>query len=101
MLFTELDLDPKLQQAIADRGYTELTSVQEKTLDKSLKGQDVAVQSQTGTGKTAAFLITRKRLSLDSHVGRKPFGKSEGQADLERGPGKIRLLRRTVGKRKC
>jgi ATP-dependent RNA helicase RhlB len=58
MRFTELDLDPKLQQSIADRGYTDLTPVQELTLDKSLKGQDVAVQSQTGTGKTAAFLIT-------------------------------------------
>lgn len=39
MLFTELALDPRLQQAIADRGYTELTPVQEKTLDKSLKGR--------------------------------------------------------------
>ncbi|HUT08049.1 MAG TPA: DEAD/DEAH box helicase, partial [Candidatus Latescibacteria bacterium] len=58
MRFTELDLDPRLQQAIAERGYTELTHVQELTLDKSLQGQDVAVQSQTGTGKTAAFLIT-------------------------------------------
>ena len=58
MLFTELELDPRLQRAITDRGYTELTPVQEKTLGHSLKGQDVAVQSQTGTGKTAAFLIT-------------------------------------------
>jgi ATP-dependent RNA helicase RhlB len=58
MRFTELDLDPRLQQAIADRGYTELTPVQERTLAVSLQGQDVAVQSQTGTGKTAAFLIT-------------------------------------------
>jgi len=58
MRFTELDLDPRLQRAIDDRGYTELTNVQELTLAKSLKGQDVAVQSQTGTGKTAAFLIT-------------------------------------------
>jgi ATP-dependent RNA helicase RhlB len=63
MRFTELDLDPKLQRAIADRGYTELTPVQELTLARSLKGQDVAVQSQTGTGKTAAFLIT-----LFSHI---------------------------------
>jgi ATP-dependent RNA helicase RhlB len=58
MLFTELSLDHRLQQSIADRGYTELTHVQELTLERSLKGQDVAVQSQTGTGKTAAFLIT-------------------------------------------
>ena len=67
MRFTELDLDPRLQQAILDRGYTELTPVQELTLAKSLKGQDVAVQSQTGTGKTAAFLIT-----LYSHLLRHP-----------------------------
>jgi len=58
MLFTELELDPRLQRAIADRGYTDLTPVQERTLASSLKGRDVAVQSQTGTGKTAAFLIT-------------------------------------------
>ena len=69
MRFTELDLDPRLHQAIADRGYTELTPVQELTLAKSLEGQDVAVQSQTGTGKTAAFLIT-----LFSHLLRQPQG---------------------------
>jgi ATP-dependent RNA helicase RhlB len=67
MRFTELDLDPRLQQAIVDRGYTDLTPVQELTLARSLKGQDVAVQSQTGTGKTAAFLIT-----LYSHLLRHP-----------------------------
>ncbi|MCK7483801.1 MAG: DEAD/DEAH box helicase [Candidatus Moduliflexus flocculans] len=58
MRFTELDLDPRLQRAIADRGYTDLTPVQERTLADHLTGRDVAVQSQTGTGKTAAFLIT-------------------------------------------
>jgi ATP-dependent RNA helicase RhlB len=67
MLFKELDLDPKLQQAVADRGYTELTPVQELTLARSLKGQDVAVQSQTGTGKTAAFLITLFSHMLKHH----------------------------------
>ena len=35
-----------------------MTAVQEKTLARSLQGEDVAVQSQTGTGKTAAFLVT-------------------------------------------
>jgi ATP-dependent RNA helicase RhlB len=67
MLFTELDLDPKLQLAIKDRGYTLLTPVQEKTLAVSLAGQDVAVQSQTGTGKTAAFLITLFAHMLKHH----------------------------------
>jgi ATP-dependent RNA helicase RhlB len=58
MLFNELNLNPKLLRAIAERGYTELTAVQEQTLAFTLRGRDVAVQSQTGTGKTAAFLIT-------------------------------------------
>ncbi len=58
MRFTELNLDPRLLRSIADRGYTELTPVQEQTLARTLNREDVAVQSQTGTGKTAAFLIT-------------------------------------------
>jgi ATP-dependent RNA helicase RhlB len=58
MLFSEAPLDPRLLRDIAGRGYVEMTPVQEKTLEKTLRGEDVAVQSQTGTGKTAAFLIT-------------------------------------------
>ena len=58
MHFNELNLNPKLLRGIADRGFTEMTLVQELTLRKTLQGGDVAVQSQTGTGKTAAFLIT-------------------------------------------
>ena len=58
MKFDQLKIDPRLLRGIAERGYTEMTAVQEKTLARSLEGTDVAVQSQTGTGKTAAFLIT-------------------------------------------
>jgi ATP-dependent RNA helicase RhlB len=56
--FKELHLDPGLARGVAERGYTELTDVQDQTLARTLRGKDVAVQSQTGTGKTAAFLIT-------------------------------------------
>jgi ATP-dependent RNA helicase RhlB len=58
MDFNELKLKPGLLRGIADRGYKEITDVQEQTLAQTLQGRDVAVQSQTGTGKTAAFLIT-------------------------------------------
>ncbi len=58
MNFEKLNIDSRLLRAITDRGYKELTSVQEKTLAFTLNGKDTAVQSQTGTGKTAAFLIT-------------------------------------------
>lgn len=66
MYFKELNLDPRLLRAIAERGYTELTPVQEQTLARTLQGQDVAVQSQTGTGKTAAFLITLYQRMLEA-----------------------------------
>jgi ATP-dependent RNA helicase RhlB len=58
MNFNKLNLESGLLQGITDRGYKKMTAVQEQTLAVTLKGKDVAVQSQTGTGKTAAFLIT-------------------------------------------
>jgi len=65
MTFHELDLDPKLLQAIDELGFTHCTPVQEQTFVYSLIGADVAVQSQTGTGKTAAFLISIFQLFLE------------------------------------
>src|SRR3990172_2747197 len=58
MKFTELNLHPCVMRGIEDAGFTECTPVQEATLQKTLAGTDAHVQSQTGTGKTAAFLIT-------------------------------------------
>ena len=57
MLFTELELPQKVQQGIESQGFTELTPVQEQAIPLALSGKDVAAQAQTGTGKTAAFLI--------------------------------------------
>ena len=57
MEFKELNLHPDLQRGIADAEYTVCTSVQEQVLTNAFGGQDLYVQSQTGTGKTAAFLI--------------------------------------------
>ena len=72
MNFNELKLESRLLHGIADRGYKEMTAVQEQTLAKTLQGMDVAVQSQTGTGKTAAFLITLlERMFYDSSFKRK------------------------------
>ena len=65
MTFEELDLDSSLLRAIRDAGFTACTPVQEQTFTYSLIGADVAVQSQTGTGKTAAFLITIFQLFLE------------------------------------
>ena len=58
MKFTEFHLAPEVLKGIEDAGFAECTSVQAETMQYSLEGIDVYVQSQTGTGKTAAFLIT-------------------------------------------
>ena len=58
MKFTELHLPEVLQDAIAAAGFTDCTPIQEKSLPVALTGKDIAGQAQTGTGKTAAFLVT-------------------------------------------
>ncbi|MDR3335108.1 MAG: DEAD/DEAH box helicase [Treponema sp.] len=57
MEFTELNLHPDLQRGLADALYSTCTPVQEQVLANAFGGQDLYVQSQTGTGKTAAYVI--------------------------------------------
>jgi ATP-dependent RNA helicase RhlB len=58
MDFSSLDLPEPVMQGIRDAGFVTATPIQEAALPLALKGKDVAGQSQTGTGKTAAFLIS-------------------------------------------
>nr|WP_321467201.1 DEAD/DEAH box helicase [uncultured Desulfobulbus sp.] len=58
MRFTDLALPEPLGKGIAEAGFVECTPIQELTLPLALSGQDVAGKGQTGTGKTAAFLLT-------------------------------------------
>jgi len=55
--FTNLHLPEVLARGIADAGFERCTPIQAQTLPKALAGFDVAGQAQTGTGKTAAFLV--------------------------------------------
>jgi ATP-dependent RNA helicase RhlB len=55
--FEELNIPPKVLDGIRTAGFTECTPVQSLTLPEALQGKDIAAQAQTGTGKTAAFLI--------------------------------------------
>src|SRR5579863_10558364 len=57
MTFGSLPLMPALAQGILDAGFTHCTPIQAQTLPIALEGRDVAGQAQTGTGKTAAFLV--------------------------------------------
>jgi ATP-dependent RNA helicase RhlB len=58
MDFASLDLPEPVRQGIREAGFVAATPIQEAVLPLALKGKDVAGQSQTGTGKTAAFLIS-------------------------------------------
>jgi len=64
MEFSKYGLDDKILKGIEKAGFTACTPVQAETLKYSLTGRDVLVQSQTGTGKTAAFLVTLFQLML-------------------------------------
>lgn len=55
--FHELSLPEALTQATDEAGFSHCTDVQALTLPHIIEGKDVAAQAQTGTGKTAAFLL--------------------------------------------
>ena len=57
MPFTTLGLGSKLSQALKEKGYVEPTPIQAKAIPVILSGRDVIGVAQTGTGKTAAFVL--------------------------------------------
>jgi superfamily II DNA/RNA helicase len=57
MKFADLGLSPHLVKALEDKGYTEPTPVQAQAIPAALAGGDLLVSSQTGSGKTAAFIL--------------------------------------------
>ena len=57
MLFTELGLSEPLLRAVADQGYDTPTPIQAQAIPQVLKGGDLLAGAQTGTGKTAGFVL--------------------------------------------
>ncbi|MGD1843074.1 MAG: DEAD/DEAH box helicase [Thermonemataceae bacterium] len=57
MPFSDFKLNKQLLYAVAEAGYTTPTEIQEKAIPTALAGQDILGIAQTGTGKTAAFLL--------------------------------------------
>jgi len=55
--FTDFKLDERLQEGIDSMGYENATPVQEQVMQPILDGKDIIASAQTGTGKTAAFLL--------------------------------------------
>ena len=57
MTFKEIGLDERLLEAISYMGFDNATAIQEQAIPQILKGRDLIACAQTGTGKTAAFML--------------------------------------------
>ena len=68
MLFTELPLCDTLQEGLQAMNFRETTPIQEQAIPVILEKKDVIACAQTGTGKTAAFLLPLlNNLQTDAH----------------------------------
>lgn len=77
--FRQLPLHEKLHKALEFIEFTHCTPIQAETLPLMLAGRDVAGQAQTGTGKTAAYLLATLQHLLE-HPGNSDEGRTELQA---------------------
>lgn len=68
MRFNEFDFHPALLEGIEASGYENATPVQEQVIPPILAGKDVIASAQTGTGKTAAFLLPMIDRILEGHT---------------------------------
>jgi len=57
MTFEELNLNTSILKAIAETGYTQPTPIQEQAIPEIIEGHDLMASAQTGSGKTAAFIL--------------------------------------------
>jgi superfamily II DNA/RNA helicase len=72
MSFESLGLAPALVSAVTEAGFTEPTSVQARAIPLALAGHDLMVSSQTGSGKTAAFMLPALNRQLTASPLRSP-----------------------------
>ncbi len=57
MSFSSFTLDPRLQDSVRSMGFAQPTPIQSATIPAALTGQDILGSAETGTGKTAAYLL--------------------------------------------
>ena len=70
--FRSLNLLPQLLHGVNDFGYQEPTPIQMEAIPLALEGRDLIACAQTGTGKTAAFLLPILQRLADGKPGRRP-----------------------------
>ena len=72
--FDSLPLNDALKESLEDHGFEYCTPIQAETLPLALTGQDVAGQAQTGTGKSAAFLLATMHYLMETPVDEESAG---------------------------
>ena len=93
MTFESLGLHPFVLKALTDAGYTVPTPVQEQAIPAAIAGRDLLVSSQTGSGKTAAFMLPALHkfadLAAEPAAGKTP--NQEAQASRAKGNDRVRF----------
>ena len=78
LTFKELNLAAPLLEAVEALGFTATTPVQEQVFPAAMAGGDLMVSSQTGSGKTAAFLLPLLQKLIEANPNNKPIpGRAE------------------------
>ena len=67
--FENLSLNKPILRALSEQGYDEPTKIQQEAIPLALAGQDLLATAQTGTGKTAAFVLPMLQLLHENQVG--------------------------------
>ena len=80
MEFSEFNVDPRLFKAVQKMGFERPTPIQAQAIPPALTGQDIWGSAETGTGKTAAFLLPLMHRLLE---GSAPQAGTSSQADPE------------------
>lgn len=69
MEFSSLDISPKIKKGLTRSGLVTMTEIQSRVIPVALEGQDVIGSSQTGTGKTLAFIVPMLQRLVDLRWG--------------------------------
>ncbi len=75
--FKDFDIDPSLIQGLDDAGFEFCTPIQAQSIPIALTGKDIAGEAQTGTGKTAAFMV-----ACMNHLIKKPKGEHRPKSHI-------------------